>query len=262
MAIQEKNTLKSYFNTGDRPTEAQFGDLIDSTVLKVNSVLPDNDGNVQIDNISGTAGTITGNISTSQVTGLQAELDAKLDPGELKTVNGTSIIGTGNIAINLPVIHLVIPNADYTVQANGNVFDATIGKFTLAANKTYRFKGRYIVENPGAVSRSISMAWGLSQINVVKMDYAATVFTGTANTTGQTTTYVPNTAARNLYAASTAAMAIIDFEGILRCTTAGTLIPRMTFTSPGTNIVKMGSYLQFEELGSNTLTNLGSVGPV
>ena len=30
MSVQTKTTLKSYFNTGDKPTEAQFADLIDS----------------------------------------------------------------------------------------------------------------------------------------------------------------------------------------------------------------------------------------
>ena len=30
MAQQSKTTLKTYFNTGDKPTEAEFGELIDS----------------------------------------------------------------------------------------------------------------------------------------------------------------------------------------------------------------------------------------
>lgn len=30
MAVVDKTTLKSYFETGDRPTESQFIDLIDS----------------------------------------------------------------------------------------------------------------------------------------------------------------------------------------------------------------------------------------
>ena len=30
MANQTTTTLKTYFNTGDKPTETQFGDLIDS----------------------------------------------------------------------------------------------------------------------------------------------------------------------------------------------------------------------------------------
>lgn len=32
--MSDRNTLKSYFNTGDRPTEAQFADLIDSLLHK------------------------------------------------------------------------------------------------------------------------------------------------------------------------------------------------------------------------------------
>ena len=30
MAVQDATTLKSYFNTGDVPTESQFADLIDT----------------------------------------------------------------------------------------------------------------------------------------------------------------------------------------------------------------------------------------
>lgn len=32
MATQNRNTLKGYFNTGDKPTESEFSDLIDSSV--------------------------------------------------------------------------------------------------------------------------------------------------------------------------------------------------------------------------------------
>ena len=32
MANQTKTTLKTYFNTGDKPTESQFGDLVDSNI--------------------------------------------------------------------------------------------------------------------------------------------------------------------------------------------------------------------------------------
>ena len=33
MAKQSRNTLKSYFETGKRPTEGQFSNLLDSTLL-------------------------------------------------------------------------------------------------------------------------------------------------------------------------------------------------------------------------------------
>jgi len=41
MPQKTKAELKAYFNTGDRPTEAQFGDLIDSTFNTVGFVAAD-----------------------------------------------------------------------------------------------------------------------------------------------------------------------------------------------------------------------------
>ena len=32
MSVVSRSTLKGYFNTGDRPTESNFADLIDSTL--------------------------------------------------------------------------------------------------------------------------------------------------------------------------------------------------------------------------------------
>lgn len=46
MAIQTKEVLKSYFNTGDKPTEAQFADLIDSCYN--DSLIIDYDVNIQM----------------------------------------------------------------------------------------------------------------------------------------------------------------------------------------------------------------------
>lgn len=45
MAIQNDTTLKSYFETNDTPTEAQFGDLIDSKASKTGA------STIAIDNI-------------------------------------------------------------------------------------------------------------------------------------------------------------------------------------------------------------------
>lgn len=59
MAVQTKDTLKAYFETGDFPTQAQFADLIDSLLH------------------------VTGSIPISQVTGLQAVLDGLVQAGPL-----------------------------------------------------------------------------------------------------------------------------------------------------------------------------------
>lgn len=47
MAQQNKTTLKSYFETGDKPTQQQFADLIDSlsgTLKDTNGVMSTTDG--------------------------------------------------------------------------------------------------------------------------------------------------------------------------------------------------------------------------
>ena len=37
MSRQTKDTLKSFFNAGDKPTETQFSDLIDSIIVKLDT---------------------------------------------------------------------------------------------------------------------------------------------------------------------------------------------------------------------------------
>ena len=54
MTIQSSTTLKSYFETGDKPTQAQYGDLIDSTI------------NQQVYNIQTLGASVTNTASANQ----------------------------------------------------------------------------------------------------------------------------------------------------------------------------------------------------
>lgn len=65
MTVQSRATLKTYFETGDRPTQANFADLIDS--------LCHPDDNFQTALVSGT---------------------------NIKTINGVSLLGSGNITFS------------------------------------------------------------------------------------------------------------------------------------------------------------------
>lgn len=130
-----RNDLKVYFETGKKPIQTNFEELIDSlvhkdedrvssaqpvdvsndqkfvtpkvakmvvdahAVRKVNGVAPDGTGNVAITNVAGTASTITGNITKAQVTALQADLDSKLNTSNLRTVNGNSLVGTTDLVL-------------------------------------------------------------------------------------------------------------------------------------------------------------------
>ena len=65
MTAQNRTTLKGYFNTGDAPTESQFADLVDS--------FP----------------TI-------------AEHDTKVSTANVKTINGASVLGSGDLVVGGP----------------------------------------------------------------------------------------------------------------------------------------------------------------
>ena len=98
MAIQTKTTLKSFFQTGDIPTEQNYADFIDST-LNLGS---NNIGNLEI------TGDITasGNISSSgnlDVTG-NVNIDGNLDVDGITNLDVVDIDGAVNMASSLEVI--------------------------------------------------------------------------------------------------------------------------------------------------------------
>ena len=90
--MSNRTTLKTYFETGDKPTEVQFADLIDSMAL-----LTEVDAK-QDTLVSGT------NIKTINSTSLlgsgDIEVQSTLVSGtNIKTINGESILGSGDVTI-------------------------------------------------------------------------------------------------------------------------------------------------------------------
>ena len=86
MAKQSRNTLKSYFETGKRPTEGQFSNLLDSTLLLDGN----NTGSLKLD---GTI-TISNNGNIEGVDQFQS-VDAV---GLSSLTVGTNITASGNIS--------------------------------------------------------------------------------------------------------------------------------------------------------------------
>ncbi len=314
MAIQFRNILKSYFFTTFKPTQAQFENLIDSSVniaedkatvaeaqlgisdvkyltpkgakALVGTYIPDASetikglieiastaeieaaedkplavtprgakksvetfalvrsvnnvppigGNVTIEDIPGTALSITGTITKSQVIGLESELMPKM--------------------IVMPV--LPIDLSDVTTLQN------TLTSVNLSANKTYHFKGRLILIK-GTTSHSVALKWAGSVESAVSINYVTESFSGgsSGNVVSSSHRAVVNSVdVKTINAASSSQSTVIDFDGIVRTTAATTLAPQISFSTltGGSNmVVKVGSYMEFTELGDDSVVKIGSV---
>ena len=116
MAQQKKSVLKQYFQTGDIPTSAHYGDVIDSFVSLTGSFPHDvaNEGNVTISGsifIKGEVAHITasGNVSASGT-------------GSFGHVVATSYTGDGSQLSNLPTISQSI----FQYTSSMNAFSASV----------------------------------------------------------------------------------------------------------------------------------------
>ncbi len=305
MAKKVRSELKSYFESGKRPNQSEFEDLIDSklnhiddkasyseietgvdnekfitslgakqSVLKhapvksVNNTFPDSGGNVIITNVTGTANTITGSITKSQVTGLVTDLNSKqatlVNGTSIKTINGNNILGSGNIQIiGTSLIGILSGNHSLNSSTADQIaFPSTCDEFALSDNKTYIFKGKYLL-GTGITTHTTAMGWQVDGLNITSIEYTGKIFTCDINriATNLSLINISNISVTVLNSTSTHETTTIEFEGIIRCTTGGRIKPLIKFSAAptGTNVMKVGSFIQFTEIGSNTVVSVGSV---
>lgn len=306
MATKNRGILKSYFETGKRPIQVEFEDLIDSqlnieedkaseadaqndqidnkyltpktvkksietfaTVKKVNNITPDSNGNIVVTNVSGTASSITGTISKNQVTGLENDLNNKqnvlVSGTNVKTINGQSIVGSGDLSVSGPVKLIGVLSSNFTLSNSNtsqNAFPPSSDAYTLTANKTYFFKGKFLITN-GSISHTTAMGWvATTGLNITSMEYVVQIFSSALNgISTSSSVQVSGVANKVLNAASSAVTTTIEFEGVLRCTTGGVLTPQLAFSAApgGTNQMKVGSFIEFIEIGSDTVQTVGNV---
>lgn len=306
MATKNRGILKSYFETGKRPIQEEFENLIDSqlnieedkaseadaqndqidnkyltpktvkksietfaTVKKVNNITPDSNGNIVVTNVSGTASSITGTISKNQVTGLENDLNNKqnvlVSGTNVKTINGQSIVGSGDLSVSGPVKLIGILSSNFTLSNSNtsqNAFPPSSDAYTLTANKTYFFKGKFLITN-GSISHTTAMGWvATTGLNITSMEYVVQIFSSALNgISTSSSVQVSGVANKVLNATSSAVTTTIEFEGVLRCTTGGVLTPQLAFSAApgGTNQMKVGSFIEFTEIGSDTVQTVGTV---
>jgi hypothetical protein len=177
---------------------------------------------------------------------------------------GLTIVGTP--ASLLPATYTANIQSDFTLTAAAgvqSVFPAAYDVWTLAAATTYLMEGQYIL-NTGGATHTTAMAFALGGgASVTSLEYTAIIWSAAANTitTAQSTTHVSGVASKVINATSTAVWTIINFQGTLRMNAGGTVTPQIAFsaTPTGTNLAKVGTWIKFTPIGSNTFTSIGPV---
>jgi len=192
----------------------------------------------------------------------------------IKTINGNTLLGSGDMVVGggssptgvLADEQFSILQADGTLNAASGVqvWAGTNGTaqdiFTVVANSTYRFEGRYYI-NTGATTHTTALAFALTTATVASFEYQVILWSAAANTisTTQSTTHVSGVASKVINATSTAVYTIIQFEGTFVTGTGGTITPQINFSAnpTGTNLMKRSSFVSIRLIGINTVTKAG-----
>ncbi len=203
-------------------------------VRRVNTLLPAS-GNISINNIEGNAGTITGTVTKSQVTGLSNALFTKI-----------MVLPLESIGLN-----------------DGTSYQDTFSSVNLTANKSYQFKGRLII-NAGDLHAHVTAIRWLANVPsaITSMEYVTESFAIDASGNVATTSIraqISLLGGKNIITSNSNPVTVIDFTGNLRCNAATTLAPQIGFSSATggeNNHIAVGSYMIFTELGGDTMVGL------
>lgn len=203
---------------------------------------------LQVTDISSAAGTYTTAYSTDLAIG-----------------NATATSITYPSTGKLFDIQMANIQSDFTLTAASGVqpaFDTSQDVFTVEASTTYRVRGKYIM-NTGSTTHTTAMAFALGGgASINSLEYTVLLWSAAANTitTTQSALHVSGVASTVLNSTSTAVYTIIEFDGTLRINAGGTVTPQINFSAnpTGTNLMKVGSYIEFTKLGSNTVTFVGA----
>ncbi|RAJ75543.1 hypothetical protein CLV59_109157 [Chitinophaga dinghuensis] len=130
MPIQDRNKLKSWFETGDYPTQQQFWDLIDSFFHKLEDV-------IDINNVSGLRTLLNAKADYEQ---LQSHLGDKANPHAVTKAQ----VGLSNIPNNIS--DAIDLNQNDTLATSAAVFKlaSKIGNNTIE-EQTFTTNGRYVL---------------------------------------------------------------------------------------------------------------------
>ncbi len=243
--------------------------------ITVNNIAPTATGDIQITTITGNAATATklqtskningvafdgsANITLPAITTITGNAATATKLAAPKNINGIPFDGSTNITIPVPSTPRIIRMPATVALSSVATVQNTFSTINLLANKTYFFRGKYLLGN-GTNTHTTAIGWSGTAV-VTSMEYVAKIFSSILNTAVavQSVVQVSGQAMKVLNATSTAATTTIEFEGIIRTAAAGTLLSQIQFGAipGGINAIKAGSFIELNEIGSDTLDSIG-----
>lgn len=180
--------------------------------------------------------------------------------GKVAYITPSATIGR---AVSLASVFTSI-QSDFTLAAASgvqNCFTAANDTLTVEGSTSYLMEAVYIM-NTGATTHTTAVAFALAGgASVTSFEYLAMLWSAAANTiaTAQSTTHVSGVASKVLNATSTAVWTLIQLKGLVRFNAGGTIAPQINFSAnpTGTNLMKVGSFIRFTPVGSNTVVSVG-----
>lgn len=147
-----------------------------------------------------------------------------------------------------------------SLQKMFNVGSGSAGAFNTTANKTYEFRIEF--DMTGLSSSSGTLGFGfLGTVTITSISYKAETSKQTLSSLASPFLTSIQTASQSTITSSTTGTACKGvITGIVRCTTAGTLIPAIsTSIGIGTAQVEVNSYFKITEIGANTITATSNI---
>lgn len=191
-------------------------------------------------------GAITGNLSGQ--TDLQAALDGKqetlVSATNIKTINGTSLLGSGNIATGFTRVFLANDVVNNNATAN-TLADVTGLSFDVSANTTYQFK--FVIVYSSAATTTGSR-WTINGPATTHMSYTSQytlTATSITNNAGLAAYNSPSGASASSLTSNNRCI----IEGEIRPSASGTVIARFASeisSSAITAIASGRSYVEYQ----------------
>lgn len=189
------------------------------------------------------------------------EADADAFYGTTNATHGRSVIATNLFSSGTATFS--------STTGAQNIFPVPNDTLAMAANTTYMVEGLVHISVPATSSvahtMSLTLNGGTASTTAQVMAFATQNNTSaTAIPTAAASYLLTGTGASTIWATAstngTAVFRTVHFKGIVRCTTPGTFIPRIT-TSVASVAIPAGTtnnYIMLTPIGSNAVTSIGA----